>query len=243
VPRRLRPTADIYEDAILVGDPGRAMALAQVLTEGPKMSNHARGLWGYSGRTGAGHGLNVQATGMGGPSAALVLSDLAELGVRRAVRVGTCAALAPGLRPGDLVTVAEACAWSTGGLDAGGPPADEEAGSRSTGWRGQGRPAKPDAALAERLRTELGDEARPGRVASLDVLHPSPAHPSPDGDVADMQTAALLGAGRDLGVALAAVLIVSEADDADALDDEALAERAAFAAEGATRALFALRAG
>src|ERR1700748_463719 len=89
VPRRLRPTAEIHSEAILVGDPGRAMALAQVLTEQPKMSNHARGLWGYSGRTPEGQGLTVQSTGIGGPSAALVLSDLAELGVKRGVRVGT----------------------------------------------------------------------------------------------------------------------------------------------------------
>src|SRR4051794_34169363 len=88
VPRRLRPTAEIHPDAILVGDPGRAMALAQVLTEQPKMANHARGLWGYSGTTAAGQGLTVQSTGMGGPSAALVLGDLAELGVKRAVRIG-----------------------------------------------------------------------------------------------------------------------------------------------------------
>ncbi len=76
------------------------MALAQVLTEQPKMANHARGLWGYSGITAAGRGLTVQATGMGGPSAALVLSDLAELGVERAVRVGTCAAIESSFRPG-----------------------------------------------------------------------------------------------------------------------------------------------
>ncbi|HEY2056504.1 MAG TPA: hypothetical protein VGH14_21435 [Solirubrobacterales bacterium] len=220
MPRRLRPTADIYEDAILVGDPGRAMALAQILTEGPKMSNHARGLWGYSGLTAAGRGLNVQATGMGGPSAALVLSDLAELGVRRAVRVGTCAALASDLSPGDLVRASDARAWSVDG-------------------RGAAAPVIPDATLADRLQAELGDAARSGRVASLDVLHPAPGHPTPDGDVADMQTAALLAAGRDLGVALAAVLIVTEAAGSDPLDDESLADRAAFVAEAATRALFA----
>ena len=49
VPARLRPTAPIAADAILVGDPGRALLLAQELLEEPKMSNHARGLWGYSG--------------------------------------------------------------------------------------------------------------------------------------------------------------------------------------------------
>src|ERR1700742_509821 len=102
MPRRLRPTAEIHPEAILVSDPGRAMALAQVLTEQPKMSNHARGLWGYSGTSAEGRGLTVQATGMGGPSAALVLSDLAELGVRRAGRGGACAAVGQGLRPGDL---------------------------------------------------------------------------------------------------------------------------------------------
>jgi uridine phosphorylase len=218
VPRRLRPTADIYEDAILVGDPGRAMALAQVLIESPKMSNHARGLWGYSGLTAGGRGLNVQATGMGGPSAALVLSDLAELGVRRAVRVGTAAALAPDLRPGDLVCVRAARSWSVDG-------------------RGAGAPALPDEALADRLRAELVDEASSGLVASLDVLHPAPGHPIPDGDVADMQTAALLAAGRGLGVILAAVLIVTEAEDAEPLDDETLAERAVLASQAALRAL------
>jgi purine-nucleoside phosphorylase len=36
-------------DAILAGDPGRALLLAQELLEKPKMSNHARGLWGYTG--------------------------------------------------------------------------------------------------------------------------------------------------------------------------------------------------
>ena len=69
MPARLRPTAPIAADAVLVGDPGRALTLAQALLKEPKMSNHARGLWGYSGLTRAGHELSIQATGMGGPSA------------------------------------------------------------------------------------------------------------------------------------------------------------------------------
>jgi uridine phosphorylase len=219
VPRRLRPTAEIHPEAILVGDPGRAMALAQVLTDGPKMANHARGLWGYSGATPEGRWLTVQATGMGGPSAALVLSDLAELGVRRAVRVGTCAALDPELRPGDLIWVREARPWSVDG-------------------RGAGRPAFPDEALARHLHEELGAEARAGEVASLDVLHPSPGHATPAGDAADMQTAALLAAGADLGVAVAAVLIVTDAPASDPLDDERLTDRATTAAHAAAFALF-----
>jgi uridine phosphorylase len=212
VPRRLRPTAEIHPDAILVGDPGRAMALAQALTEQPKMANHARGLWGYSGLTAEGRGLTVQATGMGGPSAALVLAELAELGVTAAVRVGTCAAIDPALRAGDLVCAEVARPWS---LD----------------HRGAGSPAYPDAALTGQLRAELGEAAKSGEVASLDVLHPSPGHATPDGTAADMQTAALFAAGTRLGVALAAVLIV------EPLDDEGLVERAVLASQAALRAL------
>src|SRR5262245_3584461 len=112
MPSRLRPVAPVAAEAILVGDPGRALALAQELYEQvPKMSNHARGLWGYHGTTPAGRELTVQATGMGGPSAALVLADLAELGVRRAVRVGTGAAVDPELGLGELVVIGEAHAW------------------------------------------------------------------------------------------------------------------------------------
>ena len=218
MPRRLRPTAEVHPDAILVGDPGRAMALAQVLTEGPKMANHARGLWGYSGPRADGRGLTVQSTGMGGPSAALVLGDLAELGVRRAVRVGTCAAIDPGLRPGDLVSVREARPWAVD-------------------HRGAGPVARPDEELTRRLVAELGEDARTGSVASLDALHPSPGHLTPQADVADMQTAALLAVAATLGVAVAAVLVVTDAEGAEPLGDEALGDRATTAAEAAVRAL------
>jgi uridine phosphorylase len=214
MPLRLRPTAPIEADAILVGDPGRALMLAQELLEEPKMSNHARGLWGYSGRTPGGGQLTIQATGMGGPSAALVLTDLAELGVRRAIRVGTCTALDPGLQPGELLAIAEAHAWSGPGGQTG-------------------EPVLPDPDLAARLRRELGAPARQATVASLDTPHVGSA-PAPveGGDAADMQTSALLARGRSLGIAVAAVLIVSETAAAGVLDDAA-AELAAKAAGGA----------
>jgi uridine phosphorylase len=213
MPARLRPTAPIAADAVLVGDPGRALILAQALLEEPKMSNHARGLWGYSGLTPAGDELSIQATGMGGPSAALVLGDLAELGVRRAIRVGTCTALDPGLALGQLLVIEEAHAWGGGGAGAA---------------------VLPDPALAGRLSAELGDEARAATVASLDVLHGGGA-PAPvsAGDAADMQTAALFGRARELGMKLAAVLIVSEDADGGQLGAEAgeeVARRAGLAA-------------
>jgi uridine phosphorylase len=185
--------------------------LAQTLLEEPKMSNHARGLWGYWGKTPLGRELTVQATGMGGPSAALVLADLAELGLRRAVRVGTCTALGSQLRGGELLAIAEAHAW-------GGP------GERV------GEAVLPDPELARRLQRELGGAGRTAVVASLDSLHAGgDAAPVAGGDAADMQTAALFGRGAALGVAIAAVLIVTETSAAEQLaedETEAAARRA-----------------
>ena len=99
----LHPTAPLAERVLLPGDPGRALALAQALLVEPRMFNHHRGLWGYTGAAPDGEPLTIQATGMGGPSAAIVLTELIALGARRAIRVGTCGALDPSLRLGELV--------------------------------------------------------------------------------------------------------------------------------------------
>jgi len=105
----LRPTAALAERVLLPGDPGRALALAQLLIAEPRMFNHHRGLWGYTGPAQAdGESLTIQSTGMGGPSAAIVLAELIALGARRAIRVGTCGALQPGLALGELVIAREA---------------------------------------------------------------------------------------------------------------------------------------
>jgi uridine phosphorylase len=221
MPSRLRPVAPVATEAVLVGDPVRSLLLAQELLEQPKMSNHARGLWGYFGRTPTGRELTVQATGMGGPSAALVLADLHELGVRRAVRVGSCAAVSPALGLGELVVVGEAHAW-------GGP------GTR------EGSAALPDPELAEALRAKLGDAGRGGSVASLDTPlaeHVDTGAAELHAEVADMQTAALFARGADLGVAIAAVLVVSEARGGERLDDEAMEAAAKRAGNAAAASL------
>ncbi len=102
-PLHIHPTAPLAERVLLPGDPGRALRLAQELLDEPKMFNHNRGLWGYTGTAHDGLQLTIQATGMGGPSAAIVISELADLGARRFVRVGTCGALDPSLRLGRLL--------------------------------------------------------------------------------------------------------------------------------------------
>ena len=47
--------------------------------------------------------LTIQSTGMGGPSTAIVLEELIDLGARRIVRVGTCGALTDALELGALL--------------------------------------------------------------------------------------------------------------------------------------------
>lgn len=206
MPSRLRPVTSVAADAILVGDPGRALMLAQALLEQPKMSHHARGLWGYTGRTPAGAELTIQSTGIGGPSAALVLGELAELGVRRAIRVGTCVGLAEGPGLGELLVVGEALALG---------------GSAAAQGAAVGDPVPPDPGLSARLGDELG--ATPATVASFDAL--PGAGDRVDGAVAaDMQTAPLLARAGGLGLPVAALLIVAETPSGEQLTPEALAE-------------------
>jgi uridine phosphorylase len=221
VPKRLRPKTKLAASAILVGDPGRSLLLAQELLEQPKMSNHARGLWGYTGRTAAGDELTIQSTGMGGPSAALVLADLAKLGVRRAVRVGTCTDVAGRSGLGELLPVAEALAV---------------AGSTTAFGLDVGDTVTPDPELLEGLERALGEEARTAIVASLDTAAGN-ANELPDTvAVADMQTAAVLARARELGIAAAAILIVGEKGN-DRLGDEALEVAAKRAGQAAMKGL------
>jgi purine-nucleoside phosphorylase len=218
MPARLRPTAPFAADAVLVGDPGRALLLAQELLEQPKMSNHARGLWAYTGKTPAGDALTIQATGMGGPSAALVLADLAKLGVKRAVRIGTCIAADGRAEPGELLLPRTAVATK---------------GSAASFGLEAGETVEPDAELLDRLRERL--DAREIAVASLDTMPSSSGIPA--GTAAtDMQTVAIFARAGELGMRTAAVLIVSEAGE-ERLVDEILDDAAKHAGRAVAEAL------
>jgi uridine phosphorylase len=224
MPSRLRPKASVAADAILVGDPGRSLLLAQELLDQPRMSNHARGLWGYSGVTPAGEELTIQATGMGAPSAAAVLADLAKLGVRRAIRVGTCVGLAPDATPGRLLAVSEAVAGT---------------GSAASFGLDAGEAVQPDPELSRRLTAESPERLLAVRVGSFDAMPPDPAAELEGIAAADMQTVAVLARGRQLGIAAAAVLTVAEAPAGERLADEPLEEAAKSLGRAAAAALFA----
>ena len=200
-PIHLQPTAPVAERALLPGDPGRALALAQALLDGPRMSNHHRGLWGYTGpATADGEPLTIQSTGMGGPSAAIVLEELADLGVRRAIRVGTCGALDPALELGSLLV-------ATSALSADGT--SQALGA--AGW------VRPDSGLTAALG--VAGDAAAGPVVSTDVFYDDSGRAAgwlaAGARAVEMEAAALFQVGARRGVAVACVLAVSDVLDGD----------------------------
>jgi purine-nucleoside phosphorylase len=109
-PIHIKPAAELAERVLLPGDPHRALAVAQALLDQPKMFNHHRGLWGYTGAARDGELLTVQATGMGGPSAAIVIEELIQLGAGTFIRIGTCGALTDDFEICDVVAADRALA-------------------------------------------------------------------------------------------------------------------------------------
>ena len=120
-PIHLNPAAPVAARVLLPGDPHRALNVASELLDDVKILNQRRGLWGYTGTAPDGAAVTVQATGMGGPSAAIVAEELVGLGAEVLIRIGTCGALAQGLELGDLVAVEAAIAadGASGALGAG----------------------------------------------------------------------------------------------------------------------------
>jgi len=98
---------DYAEACLLPGDPLRAKYIAETFFDDARQVNAERGMLGYTG-TYRGRPVSVQASGMGCPSAGIVLEELSMLGVKRIVRVGTCGGLQPDLEIGDLIVALSA---------------------------------------------------------------------------------------------------------------------------------------
>lgn len=220
-PFHLRPVATVAPRALLPGDPGRALALAQVvLGDDRKMLNHHRGLWGYTGTASDGELLSIQATGMGGPSAAIVLEELAGLGVETMVRVGTARAVDPELRLGELIAVTGVFA--------------QDGVSAALGIDGR-------SLLPLELLADAADRA--GLVASHDLLY------APDAEsrtatwhaagvlAADLETGALATLANRHGIAFGAVVAIAVDAHGARLDDEQQAAAGEAAGRVAAAAL------
>lgn len=240
----LRPTAELAERVLLPGDPGRALALAPLLLEKPLMFNHNRGLWGYTGKAADGELLTVQSTGMGGPSAAIVLHELIVLGVRRAIRVGTCGALDRALNLGDLVVAREAIAAD------GTSAALVDATTDSLERTGAYARTRARESLLNRIHHALAGYGRntykDATIVSTDLFY-DPEEGRNDqwraeGAIAvEMEASALFAVGERAGIEVGCLLAVSDTFDANGnrthIDDHALLEAAETMGRASAEAL------
>ena len=91
--------------ALLCGDPQRARRIAEQ-TPGVqclRTLSENRGLNSYLCELENGRRFLAATSGMGAPSLSIVVNELVQVGVGTIIRVGTCGALAPGVRAGSVV--------------------------------------------------------------------------------------------------------------------------------------------
>jgi len=155
-PHLLVEPGDLPDLALVPGDPGRVDRIADRCVDVETVASNreyevvrAR----YEGRP-----VTVCSTGIGAPSAAIAVEELAAVGVERFIRVGTCGALQSGIEIGDMVV-------ATGAAKDEGTTARYE--SRTV-------PAVPDYRTVEALVTaaeDNGETVRVGPVATDDAFY------------------------------------------------------------------------
>ena len=93
----------IAPTVLLPGDPLRAKHFAETMLEDVFCYNEVRGMLGFTGRYGDKR-VSVMGTGMGIPTLSIYVHELVtEYDVKTLIRVGTCGALQPHLKVGDIV--------------------------------------------------------------------------------------------------------------------------------------------
>ena len=146
----------IGDYVLMPGDPFRTALIAQRL-DGARELAFSREYRTFSGSL-DGIAVSTCSTGIGGPSTAIAVEELAELGARTLIRVGTCGGGQSGVRIGDLV-VATGAVRGDGASAAYVPEAFPAIADRSVVG------ALVDAARAARVRVHSGI------VRTVDALH------------------------------------------------------------------------
>jgi uridine phosphorylase len=224
----LRCSADeVGDGAVLVGDRGRVLLAAELLDDATIL-NEDRGLTTATGYF-EGARITVSAFGMGAPIATVVMHELAQLGVKRFVRLGTAMSLGAA-ELGDFVLAHGAIRGE----------------STSASYLPVEFPAVPDFALTRELDdavSAMGVPSTSGLYASYDGFYTEMfetglgVRPVADryaelvkwGVIAvDMETSAILVAARALGVAAASLCLASVAG----ITNEKMQHEERVAAEG-----------
>jgi uridine phosphorylase len=202
---------DVAPRCILVGDRARVDMFSKHLT-GARLLSDRRGLRTVGG-TYDGVPVTVSAFGMGAPIAAVLLEELAGIGVRVVLRAGTAMSLDPGRLPLGSFIVAHAAMRAEG---------------TSLTYAPLGFPAAADPSVVRTLVDVLSTKQLAHQVRVLatadgfysEMLAPTPARAAPVEQrhedfrrlgvlAVDMETSALLVVASLLGVRAGSVCLVS----------------------------------
>lgn len=144
--------------AVLSGDPGRAQLIAETYLQESRTLSENRGLHSYLGRLANGRPIISATSGMGAPSASIVINELVQLGIKTIIRIGTCGSIQDHIDSGAVVI-------STSALVRQGAARDIAP---------EGYPAVADpfltVALVEAAR-QLGVDHHYGITASADTFY------------------------------------------------------------------------
>lgn len=216
---------ELGSSAILVGDPERVGRIGALLQD-PVFLPVKRGLATVTG-VWNGKKVSIAAFGMGAPIATIVLHEFADLGIKRFVRIGT-AMYFPPASGGDFL-ISDAALAFDGTSPAYGTP--------------MGGQVAANATLADTLASAAsaaGETPTRGLYATYDAFYRDMFGIDAKGNAraaqmrrdmaekgvmaVDMETSALLAAGRDLGVAVATMCYGTvDALSQEKLDTDALA--------------------
>jgi uridine phosphorylase len=147
---------EVGQYVLLPGDPGRTPMIAKHL-DGAREVAFSREYRTFTG-TVAGTPVSTVSSGMGGPSVAIGVEELSELGVHTFLRVGTCGAAQPEIKMGDLVI-------ATGAVRSEGTP---------SGYVPLEYPAVPSLHVVNELvaaATAAGAPFHTGLIRSVDALY------------------------------------------------------------------------
>ncbi len=147
---------DVARRVIVCGDPGRSRRASEFL-EGARLVSENRGLLTYTGSY-RGVPMTVSTTGMGAPSAAIVMEELAMLGAKGVVRVGTTGSISRAVGIGDVIVPSAAI------------PLD----GATRAYAKSGAPQDSDARISDLLCEEAGRrglKCHRGEVCSSDTFY------------------------------------------------------------------------
>lgn len=162
---KIKP-GDVPRYVLMPGDPGRVPVIGEAWDSFEEVAHFRE----YRTIRGSIDGVDISACshGVGGPSTDIAIVELSNCGADTFIRVGSCAALQPEMKPGDLI-IATGALRLTGTVDA---------------YVDKSYPAVADYEVLSALiqaAEEMGETYHVGLAASVDSFYAGEVNPMPGG--------------------------------------------------------------